>query len=88
MPNLPSDFPDDVPDDLREWLQEDYGTDWEAAVFHGSSEGYWSIEIFYPDGTSSEMDVGYFEGEPDEWLWDLYSWLDTIVDDDVSVDYE
>lgn len=88
MPELPDDVPDDLPDEVREWLEADYGVEtWESATIHGNSDGYWSVEVFYDDGTSSTADLGYFEGEPDDWVWELYDWLDDEVGGDVDVDY-
>lgn len=81
------DLPEGVPDDVREWLEQDYGVeDWESAIFHGGPDEDWSLEIFYDDGTSSTIDIGDWESIED-WVWDLYDWLDIEVEDDVDVSY-
>lgn len=87
MPELPDDFPDDVPEDVRDWFASDFGDEWDSAIFHGGPDGFWSVEIFYPDGTSEEQDLGYFDGEPADWVWDIFDWLDGYVGDDVDVSY-
>lgn len=88
MAELPGDVPADLPDEVREWLEADYGEEpWEGATFHGNSDGEWSLEIFYSDGTSSSISIGDFEGEPDDWVWELFDWLDIEVYGDVDVEY-
>lgn len=83
------DIPDDIPDDVREWLAEDYGVEtWESATIHGNSDGYWSVEIVYDDGTAESFPLGQFDEGPDDWVWELYDWLDLEVEGDVDVEYD
>lgn len=61
----------------------------ENVIFHGSADSDdWTWEVEYQDGSTAEGELGSFEGEPPEWVWDLYEWIEDETDASVEIDYK